>query len=202
MLNFGVGLGPVFTVSDVCTAFNTLVGLGDIGTMVTNPGGLYTALSLALREHDTTKDRVPGQHFVSLLGYGALGYVSAGVGRNRGRSADDYVVREHRGRMGAFLKRQYAAPVESLAVVVYTKAAYAADPEVNPDEIAAMDDNVTHVVVAVLATAGPNPPLSPYRFVSNLAGGNNEALTYTADDMRRMAKDIKAYDDEWSVVAD
>ena len=71
----------------------------------------------------------------------------------------------------------------------------------SPEEVAALG-NATHVVVAVLGFAGPNPPLSPYRFVSNLAGGNNEALTYTADDMRRMAKDIKAYDDEWCVVAD
>ncbi len=193
---FGVGLGPMFAVSNVCAAFSPT---GNIGTRVLNQGGFSTALSLALRSYDATNDRVPGQHFVVVPE--AMPYVSAGVGRNEFRTADQYVVREHRGRMGAYLKRKYAAPVTGVAVVVYTRAAYMADPEVSADEVAAMG-NATHVVVAVLGFAGPNPPLSPHRFVSNLAGGNNEAKTYTADDIRRMATDIKAYDDEWCVVAD
>lgn len=193
---FSVGLGPILAVASVCGAF---APNGNVGTRVTNTSGFMTSLSLALRSYDTANDRVPGQHFVIVPE--AMPYVSAGVGRNEGRTADQYVVREHRGRMGAYLKRKYAAPVSGVAVVVYTRAAYMADPEVTPEEVAALG-NATHVVVAVLGFAGPNPPLSPYRFVSNLAGGNNEAKTYTADEIRRMATDIKAYDDEWCVVAD
>ena len=186
-------------VSNVCAALDTVLGKPVVGTKVTDPKGFFRVLSAALRSYNTDNDRVPGQHFVVVPE--AMPFVSAGVGRNGGHTADHYVVREHRGRMGAFLKRQYAAKTDGVAVVVYTKDAYMADPEVTPEEVAALG-NATHVIVAVLGFAGPNPPLSPYRFVSNLAGGNNEAKTYTADDMRRMAKDIKAYDDEWCVVAD
>lgn len=192
----GVGLGPMFAVSNVCSAFSPN---GNVGTRVTNLGGFFTALSLALQTYNIANDRVHGQHFVVVPE--VMPYVSAGVGRRGAFGTAQYVVREHRGRMEAFLKRQYAAPLTGVAVVVYTKEAYMADPEVTLTEIAALG-NCTHVVVAVLGFAGPTPPLSPYRFVSNLAGGNNEALTYTADDIRRMAKDIKAYDDEWCVVAD
>ena len=200
MSTHGVGLGPMFAVSNVCGAFNSTLDMPVVGTKVTNYGGFFTALSLALRSYDSTNDRVPGQHFIIVPE--AMPYVSAGVGRRSSAyGAAQYVVRSHRGRMEAYLKRDYAAPVTGVAVVVYTRAAYVADPEVSREEIAALG-NATHVVVAVLGFAGPNPPLSPYRFVSNLAGGNNEALTYTADDIRRMAKDIKAYDDEWCVVAD
>ena len=190
-----VGLGSIFAVANVCTSFEPMT----IGTKVNGVSGFTTALSLALRDYNTANDRVPGQHFVMVPE--AMPYVSAGVGKHEGREAHEYVVRSHRGRMGAFLKRGCAAPVEGVAVVVYTRAAYMADPEVTADDVAALG-NATHVIVAVLGFAGPKAPLSPYRFVSNLAGGNNEALTYTADDMRRMAKDIKAYDDEWCVVAD
>jgi hypothetical protein len=38
--------------------------------------------------------------------------------------------------------------------------------------------------------------------VANLAGGNLEALTWTADEIRQKAKEIKEFTSEWSVVAD
>lgn len=185
----------MFAISNVCTAFapNT------IGTKVTDAGSLAMALARALASYDGTNDRVPGQHFVILPE--GIPFVSAGVGRREGLDASSYVVREHRGRVELFLRRSDAAEVGGLAVVVYTKEAYMRDPEVTPEEVATLG-NCTHVIVAVLGFAGPKAPLSPYRFVSNLAGGNNEALTYSADDIRAMAKDIKAYDDEWCVVAD
>jgi hypothetical protein len=56
--------------------------------------------------------------------------------------------------------------------------------------------------VAVLAAAGRESPLSPYRFAWNLAGGNHEAETWTADEIRAKAKEIMAYDGKWSTVAD
>lgn len=186
-------------VSNVCAAFNNLFNNPVVGTKVTDMGRFMSALAEGLRAYNTANDRVPGQHFVIVPE--AMPYVSAGVGRRGAFGTNQYVVREHRGRMEAFLKRQYAAPLTGVAVVVYTKEAYMADPEVTREEVASLGD-CTHVVVAVLGFAGPTPPLSPYRFVSNLAGGNNEALTYTADQIRQMAKDIKAYDDEWCVVAD
>jgi hypothetical protein len=41
--------------------------------------------------------------------------------------------------------------------------------------------------VAVLAD--PESPLPPYQRVCNLASGNHEALTYTADEIRARAKE-------------
>jgi hypothetical protein len=188
------------SISKVCASFNDLCGIPVIGTKVTNVGAFMFALARAIRAYDATNDRVPGQHFVNVPE--AIPLVSAGIGRRGAHGPDQYVLREHRGRVGAFLKRECAAPTEGVAVVVYTREAYMADPEVTPEEIETHGD-CTHVVVAVLGFAGPSqPPLTPYRFVSNLAGGNNEALTYTADVIRNMAKAIQAYDDEWCVVAD
>jgi hypothetical protein len=56
--------------------------------------------------------------------------------------------------------------------------------------------------VAVLAFAGPKAPLPPIRLVHNLAGGNKEAATWTADEIRAEAVEIRAYDETWAVVAD
>jgi len=65
-----------------------------------------------------------------------------------------------------------------------------------------LDSDATHVVVAVLAAAGPKPPFSPFRLVANLAGGNNEAKKWTADEIRLTAVGVLAYDENWVVVAD
>lgn len=76
-----------------------------------------------------------------------------------------------------YLKRKFAARVEHGSAVVYTIDAYLNDPDVTDeerDELARCE--YTHILVAVLASAGPKPPLGPYRFVHNLAGGNREAL--------------------------
>ena len=185
-----------FVVSNVCSAFE----LKTIGTKVLDPVKFTAILRTALETYDTTKDHTPGQHFV-LLHEGALKYVSAGVGKHL---VDEYayVVRSHRGHCSAFLKREFAAAPTGIAVVVYTLDAYKADPEVDPKEIASFPAGVTHVIVAVLAFAGPKAPLTPYRFVSNLAGGNNDADTYNIEDVRKMAREIIAYSNDWCVVAD
>ncbi|MBI4434843.1 hypothetical protein HY635_03475 [Candidatus Uhrbacteria bacterium] len=145
---------------------------------------------------------MPGQHYI-VLPREANKAVSAGVGR-RTDSPESYMLRVHRGRVSAYLNRYLAADVESVAVVVYTRKAYLADPDVqaDPKEAERIGSAVTHVIVAVLASAGPNPPLTPFRFVANLAGGNNEALAWTADEIRAKALEIAAYADGWDVVAD
>lgn len=184
-----------FAISNVCSAFET----AGVGTKVLKPGSLLGALTAAVEAHDQASDRVPGQHFINLPAV-TFGFVSAGVGR-RSEDPEDYVLRAHRGVVEAFLRREKAAAVEGLACVVYTRAAYNADPDV----VSAgrqVDENTTHVVVAVLAFAGPKAPLGAERFVHNLAGGNNEALQWSGDEIREKAAEVATYWKSWSTVAD
>jgi len=174
-----------------------------VGTKVLNRTEFESILSQAVEAHDFGGERVPGQAVVPLP-EAAYSLVSAGVGL---RSVDpaDYVIRVHRGKVGAYLRREKASAVETLACVVYTTEAYLADPDVVGDsnEIERIIASAaSHVIVAVLAASGPRPPLTPGRFVHNLAGGNNEALQWTADEIREKARTINQYSNDWCVVAD
>jgi len=193
---------PTFYVWPLLSAFDAET----IGSKVTDPERFMGALGDAVASFDfnaETNEHVTttGQGLVPLPG--GLPYVSAGVGP---KSVDPahYVLREWRGDVKAFLRREYAAPVESLAAVVYTTAAYLADPDIKPEDARALTaSGATHCIVAVLANAGPKPPAySPGRLVQNLAGGNRSALVWTADEIREHAKAAAAYANEWDVVAD
>ena len=185
-------------ISSIVSAFQSE---GVIGSKVTHSEDFLAVLNQAVSDHDFAGERVPGQGFVH-LGERVNSFVSAGVGR-RVDDPSAYVVNTHRGRCTAYLKRGQAEPTSGCACVVYTIDAYRADPEVSADEgYLLYRDGVTHVLVAVLAFAGPQSPLSPIRFTSNLAGGNKEALVWTADEIRAKAKEIYDYDSEWCAVAD
>lgn len=187
----------LFFISSVCEAFN----LECVGSSVLDHAQFFVHLTEALEKHDISNDRVPGQHYIVMPAKAHMN-VSSGVGR---KSSDpkNYVLRAHRGVVSAYLRREFASPVEGLAVVVYTVDAYVADPDVSGAEIADIKKGgFTHVIVAVLASAGPTSHLTPHRFVHNLAGGNNEALTYSGHTIREMAKGIRDYYNAWSVVAD
>lgn len=185
-------------LSDIVTAFQSE---GVIGSKVEDHAGFLDVLYKAVKEYDFASARVPGQGFVD-LGEAANSFVSAGVGKR----VDDpraYVVNTHRGRCSAYLKRTYSERVTGCACVVYTVDAYKGDPEVSAKEVASLEKHgATHVLVAVLAFAGPQSPLSPFRFTSNLAGGNKEAQVWDADEIRAKAKEIYDYDTEWCAVAD
>jgi len=189
-----------FGISSICSAFGNNV----IGTRVMNQGDFLAVVDEALQSHDTSGDRVEGQHFVQLP-EAAVSMVSAGVGRVEGQPVEHFVVREHRGEVNCYLHRAHAADADGVAAIVYTWDAYAADPEVDvlaPENAAMQCDGVTHVIVAVLAFAGPQSPLTTHRFVSNLAGGNKEALEWDANEIRSRAEVINSYWSEWRVVAD
>ena len=110
--------------------------------------------------------------------------VSAGVGRKAGRNPrTDYVTRDWRGSVTAFLRREYAEPTKKLAVIVYTTAGYLNDPDLkgNDTEIAWAKEQqaagVTHIIVAVLADISADAGRMPFSAAAirhNLAGGNNE----------------------------
>ncbi|MGE3483453.1 MAG: hypothetical protein AB7L09_01850 [Nitrospira sp.] len=183
---------------------------GGVGSRIVDVEGFHAALTAAILAFDFTTNnpsvRTEGQGFLRLDHAAAT--CSAGVGHPVD-SDDAYVIRQWRGKRKAFLRREYAAPVESLAVVVYSRAAYlsALDNPDTPAELAESErvtleeSDATHVVVAVLAGAGPES-LSPSRLVSNLAGGNADALTWSGDEIRAKARDAQKYADEWETVAD
>jgi len=183
-----------------------------VGSKVTNREFFLASVKQAVEGFDFDAQRTPGQGYLP-LSKAATHYVSAGVGRKTltddmgkaDRPVDHFVLRSWRGQVKAFLKREFAAKVDSVAVVVYTRAAYMCDPDVQADEdekVRVNHEELSHVIVAVLASAGPKSPLSPGRLVSNLAGGNKDALTWTADEIRAKAVESSAYASEWGVVAD
>jgi len=188
-----------FEQAEIVTAFSSET----VGTKVIDKDRFLAILAEAVKNHDPSNDRAEGQHFV-MLPPEACQCVSAGVGQ-RTQNPEDYVARLYRGNVELFLKRELAAEIKGCACVVYTKEACLRDPDILADQ-AEVDrinkSKATHVIVAPLAFAGPDPQLSPYRFVHNLAGGNREAETYSADEIRAKAKDIKQYADEWCTVAD
>lgn len=188
-------------VSDIVTALNDQT----IGSRVTDQDLFWKSLAKAVEEFDFSKCREPGQGLVTLPN--AKSYLSCGVGR-RTLDPDDYVLRAYRGQVRMYLRRHLAAKTEHGSAVVYTADAYLNDPDVmeeERDEITKCE--YTHMLVAVLASAGSKPPLGAYRFVHNLAGGNREALRWTADEIRAKAREIMDYwssetGDGWCTVAD
>ena len=199
-----------FAISNICTAFER----STIGSKVINSREFFMYLKGAMKDYDVSRDRVPGQHFI-VLPVEAYWTVFAGDGKKTD-SADDYVIRNHREGPKMFLRRACAGEVSFLACVVYTREAYMADPDYNPEE--PLPAGATHVVVAVIASSGPAAPVTPYRFVHNLAGGNNAYAAPKCEDMddkevidclqghidwlEDEALKVKAYWDEFSVVAD
>jgi len=174
------------------TAFATRA----IGTKVLHPNRFYEALADLIRQHDHSGDHVPGQMYVPCSGMCEL--VSGGVGP-ASKNPDDYVLREWRGDVLPFLRRELASPVKSLACIVYTREAYLADPEIGPDDPVHQHPEWTHLLVAVLA--GSSPP-SAHRLVANLAGGNKEALSWSAEEIRAKAQETALYYATHSIVAD
>jgi len=159
------------------------------------------AVIAVIQSFDFSTCREPGQGLICLPDEVCV-MVSAGIG-HRTDNPNDYLIREHRGRVGLYLQRQLAAMSDKVAVVVYTAEAYLNDPDIKEEEaVRVRKGGFTHMLVAVLASAGPSSPLTPGRFVSNLAGGNNEAMHWTADEIRAKAKEIDDYAKTWCVVAD
>jgi len=182
--------------SNIVSAF----GNRTIGTKVIDEDGFMSFLQECIKKHDSSKDKL-GQHVIPMPSE-AFKTISAGVGI-RTQDPNDYILRFYRGKVSAYLKREKAAMVESLAAIVYTTEAYLSDPDVGEREARRIKfSNATHVLVAILASAGPDSPLSPSRLVHNLAGGNKEAQQWSTDEIREKAFESREYHDEWVVVAD
>ena len=152
------------TLAGTLTAFD----LVNIGTKVIHPTRFIELVREVIEEFDFERQTVPGQAVLSLPPE-AVWCVSCGVGR-RVHDSGEYLARPYRGTVGLFLRRQHAAKAESVSAVVYTKDAYLQDPDVEKDRDEfnrIQHSNATHILVAVLAAAGPNPPVTFERFVKN-----------------------------------
>lgn len=185
-------------IAGIVTAFDEYV----IGTKVCNAREFMNVLTTAITEHDFSADNIIGQAYIELPD--AKKYVSGGVGVCTS-NPKDYTLAEHRGMVKSYLKREHAEETKHLAVVVYTKDAYLTDPDIDEDPNEAdriKASGATHVLVAVLSSAGDPAPHSPTRFVWNLAGGNHEALEWSADEIREKSQEIKKYYTQWCSVAD
>ena len=171
-----------FSISSIVSAFSKKT----IGTKIKSAyqKNFLINLAFAINEHDFNADTIPGQAILSLTN--ANKYVLPGVGKAT-NVVSDYVLRSYRGKVGAYLKRSYTVlcKVINVRCVVYTKAAYLADPDINetPGEAERIiKENPSHVLVAILSDLeGKKNVLSPHRFVLNLAGGNNLHMQMSAD---------------------
>ena len=193
-------------LSNLVTCFN----LTTIGTKVVDRDAFMEILYAAVADYDFTAEDsangvVKGQGFVGLSDE-AISTLISGVGKHT-HQPEDYVVRKHRGSVGLFLKREKAETPTGVAAIVYTREAYLADPEVQEEVEEAQrieQSDCTHVLVAVLAFAGPKAPVGFVRFVKNLAGGNKaytpESTTHEA--LIKEAKTVEEYHDTWCTVSD
>lgn len=216
----------VLAHSKILTAFHEKT----VGSKVTNKDAFTAILVDAINAHDTSKDRTSGQHFI-VLPDEAKAHVACGDARVDTHLPEDFIVRFWRGEKIRCLPREKAEPVETVAAVVYTLDAYGKDPQVDMVELDTLKaQGATHVLVAVIASAGPNPQMSPERLVANLAGGNNDyawldrieqilelgkgedrakcsiegvkQLKKHAADLRKTAKGVADYNAKWCRVAD
>ena len=193
----------IIKVSSVCHAFDASC----VGTRVISAHH-HVLMACIAKELASYEMPTNGKGIVGLPG-SSYGLLFSGDTERAGLKASDFIVREWRGEMMMFAKRRGTRPQDPsfAAAIVYTKAAYLTDPEVDDEERARMED-ATHVLVAVLGSRGPKPTLSSARFVRNLAGGNASFApgerSYT--DLVSMAKEIvayeSAYESAWVTVAD
>jgi hypothetical protein len=190
--------------SNIVTAFSAVT----LGTKVTDERRFRAFLADFVGTHEfaevdnAEKGVIAGQAFIMLPG--AEETVSSGVGKTS-QEPSDYVARFHREKVGLYLKRSKAEKATGVAAVVYTRGAYLRDPDILGDaaEAARIEaSNATHVLVAVIAFAGPKSPLPAWRFVCNLAGGNLNAQELSGEAIREQAKGIRDYWSTWSVVSD
>jgi hypothetical protein len=183
------GEAPIFTAHKDAT----------VGSKITDREAFIDGALNAFINHDQSKDRAPGQHFIELEN--AHEYVTAGVGL-RSDSPDHYIKRNWRGHMELYLKREYAVSLENekTFLIVYTREAMLNDPETSESfrqEI--LNSEYTHYLVALLAGPGDR---GPYRLVDSIAGGNNEFNNATVEYIKECAKRTKAHYDKYVVVSD
>lgn len=195
-------------ISNICSAFGNVA----IGTKVL-PNKQLEAMSAIVACIERSIFQENGQAVLDCPEL--IPFVRSGDAPKSNR-VEDYVLRSYRGEVQKYIKGHLAesVAVKTCKIVLYTKDAYLLDPDVAGDPIAEIardeeeysrirNSNYTHVLVAILASGSNESAVSPHRFVMNLAGGNNDYKTMTADDLRSLALKVKkAYANSWQSVSD
>lgn len=175
-----------------------------VGSKVGNVSAFNSTMVELIENHDPSKDRARGQHFIMMNGDQVTeSEITCGVGLNT-TDINDYVHRLYRGRVQSFLTREHALPVDWCAVIVYDREAYLADPQMGDEERQwVLSTEHTHFLVALLANAKDVPnAYGTYRLVSNLCGGNNAFVDMSLAEFKVEAQKALDYQDKWCVVAD
>jgi len=146
--------------------------------------------------------KAPGQFVADLEGNllaEILPYVSSGDGKHTGNT-EDYVVRRHwSGRAMLCLKRERAEVAKEVRLIIDTRDAYLADPDVVKDAVEQhrIETLNPDFVVVWIVAASASTEMSGGTLLRNLAGANNEALLMTADEIRAQAAKSQAHDETW-----
>ena len=178
-----------------------------VGSKILNPEEFRKRLVTEIIRHDHKSDSAPGQHVVT-LSYETIeaSGIVCGIGL-RTNNLNDYIIRSWRGQVGLYLKRECAVPVEMCRVIVYTKEAMIADPDVDEDyknEIMNSPDHkyVSHYLIALLAD-GPEPSArSPLRLTAAIGGHNNEYENASIEKIKSDCLESYNYATKWEVVSD
>jgi len=171
-----------------------------VGSRVLNHLDFLSHIIHAIKAHEWDKS---GQAVLKLPKT-VFEHVTPGDGEHTNQIGD-YVFAKHRGYVDHYLKRELAGVTASCSVVVYTREAYLADPEVN----VSLRGGVEHVIVAVLASCCEESPYPWRTLVNNIAGGNAEfcltggmeQATQQARKWQALAKESIDHWSQYSLVA-
>ena len=150
---------------------------GGVGTLVTNPTDYLDALhkEVAGFTFPAEGDNA-GQGFVPMPD-SVKGFVVPGAAKRNLLSEKTGIIRNHRGEDILCVDRSKVdvGEADSVAAIVYTMQAFLNDPEnglSSEEKTQLLNGEFTHVLVTTLAFKGPKSPLTPHRFMHNVAGGN------------------------------
>lgn len=176
-----------------------------IGTKVINRQGFFKHLDRAI-----TEQLIPNVNSMVLdLGVDARSCVSPGSGKRH--HADGtilppscYVLREYRGRVEPFLRREFAhtIPGQNPTALLYTREAALDDKDIkaDPEEWQQIHDSDAGLVLGAIWYG--QAARSAYRFVAGLSGHNEQMMGWDLATIHKEAPNTKDYEDNWATVAD
>jgi len=168
---------------------------------------------------ETEKGAAEGHFNLTLHGHlleRAQKIISGGDGQHTNNPKDYIICKHWSGGIMTCLKREFAAKAKTIKLIIQTKDAYLRDPDLDEEKASGnkvkLDkiykekarierENPTHVVVWVVASAADGKmPMGT--LIRNLAGYNEDALKWSADEIRARIKEAYEAERSWCVVAD